>query len=112
VQQVYSAVAVALKSAGSPVPPLARVPAFGKAAEMLADFADRFKPRGEVERKQVLELLIRILARWMRRKGVPVTCKTMINCMPRVPALCENAFPGYLGAGLLPMVLRRRAGIR
>lgn len=41
---------------------------------------------------------------------VPLSLKTLINGFSLFPSLMDRAFPGYTGAGVLPMLLRAKYG--
>lgn len=44
-----------------------------------------------------------------KKAEVPLSVKFLVNCSVNLPGLVENAFPGYLAAGLLPVVAKRLA---
>ena len=52
------------------------------------------------------ELLVRHARAVARRSGVPLSPKLVANCTVNLPGLFEDAFPGYLNAGLAKVVAR------
>lgn len=47
------------------------------------------------------------LAEWLIKVHIPVALRTMTSNVRKMPAALDDAFPGYLSAGLLSMVWRR-----
>lgn len=115
-QEVLAALLDLLRDRGSRLPEgvIRRGPywsAFRSAAPAIADYLREYAP--SVAGKRVLRCaayrrLLSVLARWLDRLKVPVTPKTMIQNMPKVPALMEQQFPGYATSGLLEWVFKSR----
>ena len=65
------------------------------------------------ERQSVYRLLAQLLvdhARFVaKRSGAPLSAKLVGNCAGSISGVFEGAFPGYLQAGLAPIVARRLA---
>jgi hypothetical protein len=51
-------------------------------------------------------LLVQHAAELSRKKSIPRTPQLLANCAVNIGALFDNAFPGYLAAGLAPIVVR------
>jgi hypothetical protein len=66
-----------------------------------------------VERQSVYSMLARLLvghaAFVAKKSGAPLSAKLIANCCGSITGVFESAFPGYLHAGLAPMVARRLA---
>lgn len=62
------------------------------------------------DRQRAYNLLAELVvdhARYVsRRSGAPLSPKLVVNCATNIAGVFENAFPGYLGAGLAQMVVR------
>ena len=62
------------------------------------------------ERQQAYHILAELVvqhARYVARKsGAPLSPKLVANCMPNLPGVFEDAFPGYLEAGVAAMVAK------
>ena len=43
-----------------------------------------------------------------RKSGAPLSPKLVMNCVGNLPGLFDSAFPGYLEAGLAPVIIRRK----
>lgn len=85
-------------------------PTFRRHAEMLMAYVrERVRARRRPTQLRALDVLLRMLARRLKRDEVPVTLRTLVRNMGRIPAVAADAFPGYEEAGLLPtLVLKFR----
>lgn len=45
-----------------------------------------------------------------KKSGAPLSAKLVLNCSGNVAGLFDNAFPGYLAAGMAPAVIRLKQG--
>lgn len=59
-----------------------------------------------VMQRKVLTFGLRLLYKQMTRDGYPVTGITMLAHFHRVPAVLEQAFPGYAKSGLLGLIFK------
>jgi hypothetical protein len=107
--------AVVQKRTGHKAPPIAVFMRgrwgnqFRSGAEAVLEYADQhLKPEGRRERIGAARLLLGVIARQLHRQGRPVTPGYMAIQMGRIGAVVNDAFPGYLAAGLLPVVLHPR----
>lgn len=53
------------------------------------------------------DLLVEHAVYVAKRSSAPLSAKLLVSCSANMVGLVENAFPGYLAAGLLPMVARQ-----
>lgn len=86
-------------------------PAFQRGADALAAFLLEYAPAvaaKRLRRQMAYDRLLGVLARWLARIKVPVTPKTMIQNLEKIPALVDQQFPGYAQSGLLEWVFRTR----
>lgn len=58
------------------------------------------------------ELLVGYARQVARRSGAPLSAKLVGNCAGSISGVFESAFPGYLQAGLAPVVARQLVGAR
>ena len=86
--------------------------AFAKAADAMLWYVGRnFKPKNGAQTMKVHRLLLVILARWLERRNIAVSFRTMTQQLGRVPELVESEFPGYAERGLLPRVTVAHSGV-
>lgn len=84
-----------------------------QAWEPVAEFLARsgFDKLEVTSRQSVLYMLASLLVKYAagvaRNVGAPLTPKFVAGCSQHVAAVFDNAFPGYLAAGLAPLVARR-----
>lgn len=82
----------------------------------VAEFMERAGLSGlEVVRRQsvyfmLADLLVQYSASVAAKVGAPLTPRFVANNARHVGAVFENAFPGYLGAGMAPLVAARLTG--
>lgn len=75
-------------------------------------YVDRFfQPKNRLERLKAFRLLTRVLLRFLENARVPITLKTVVQNLDKIPRLVDDEFPGYLESGVLPMLLQRQARI-
>jgi hypothetical protein len=48
-----------------------------------------------------------VLAARLEKRGVPISPLTLLNNVDKIPSSVEDAFPGYLEAGVLASCWRR-----
>jgi len=77
------------------------------AAHILA-FVRTHITENRVAMRKALGVLLRIQARWMLTRGIPLSHRTVCQQLVRIPDLVEREFPGYLESGLLSMIVRQR----
>lgn len=69
-----------------------------------------------VERQSIYHMLARLLVKHAayvsRRSGAPLSPKLVGSCVGSLPGVFEQNFPGYLAAGLAPMVAKQMQAIR
>lgn len=53
-------------------------------------------------------LAIEALANWLEEVDIPVGVSTLMQNVPKIPLALERSLPGYLGSGLLLVLLERR----
>lgn len=77
----------------------------------LVDAAGAAKPLTVQERQSMYHLLAGVLvshANYVAKaSGAPISVKLVGNCVTNLPGLLDDAFPGYLHAGLMPLVVRQ-----
>jgi hypothetical protein len=80
---------------------------FKDASEVTQAFvAQFFKPATKLLRIKSVSLLVRLACRRILRIGrMPLCHRTISQQLCQVEALVQESFPGYLRAGLLPMLL-------
>jgi len=52
------------------------------------------------------DLLVRHADYVAKKSGAPLSAKLTFSCVQNLPGLVDNAFPGYIESGLLPMIIR------
>ncbi|MBO0736431.1 MAG: hypothetical protein J2P48_07665 [Alphaproteobacteria bacterium] len=62
--------------------------------------------RPVVDHAALAELVLGCLVSDMRRRSVSVTPKSIIEELPRLRVAVDRAYPGYLDAGMLHMLIR------
>src|SRR6185436_13699453 len=74
---------------------------FLKCAPWLANFVCKsFDPRTKIEKEFCYLFVFKSLVTWMERVSIPISYRTMINSMDRIPTIIDDNFPGYRKAGL------------
>jgi hypothetical protein len=68
--------------------------------------------RLEVSKRQsvyymLADLLVKYASSLSRKLKVPLTPKLVANCAQQIAAVFDTAFPGYVAAGLAPLVAAR-----
>lgn len=93
---------------------LASRPAWMPVQELMK--ASKLAENSVNERQSIYTLLAGILvehANYVAKKsGAPLSAKLVANCAPQLAALFDQQFPGYLAAGLVPVVVKRLTGSR
>lgn len=79
-------------------------PAFAAKARELSAFSSAHA-RGRPRRRALLALGVELLYRDLRRAGMTVTSRTLMQCAHQLPAVLDRAFPGYARSGKLGMVV-------
>lgn len=59
----------------------------------------------KIEQGAVLARCLRCLADWMGSQDIPLTVKTVFDCVHQLPFAVDRAFPFYAQAGLLRAVV-------
>lgn len=59
------------------------------------------RPVTRTQRLALIDTAIECLIRWLDRAGVPVTHKTAVQNLSKVPAVVDRAYPGYQDARIL-----------
>lgn len=59
-------------------------------------------------RREIERTLLRALVKWMAGRRIVVTPKTICEQMPNIRHAFEASYPGYLDAGMLHAVVRRK----
>lgn len=81
--------------------------AFTTKGEWLISYARKnFKPETRIQLSYTLILLTKLLTEWLEKINVPLSYRTLINNLDRIPSLVDESFPGYGKAGLLPAVVK------
>ena len=60
----------------------------------------------QIERQVLLRLLFKLLIDDMKRIGIAITLKAIVNNMSRIPDVFDRSFPGYLSSGLAYFVIK------
>lgn len=58
-------------------------------------------------RTALVDLAISCLGRYLERAHCPVSHRTLVNNLPKVPHVIDRAFPGYAQAGLLGLAIKK-----
>lgn len=114
-REVYRALSWELHRLGySALPPLGIVlgMAFGhkivKQSPRLRAFADRCVPGGSrSDRSALYRTFMLVLTRSVAQQNLPVSLKTLVDQLDRVPGLVSRAFPGYIESGLGRFLVKR-----
>lgn len=61
------------------------------------------------EYSQLYTLFFRVLIRALRKEGTAVGVVSIIEHIPRIPQVLDDAFPGYIPAGLLRILVKSPA---
>lgn len=111
---VFSQVQQILKDAGVETPPLKVVKAQGyykallEGSDTLIQYINaNLHPESRGEKIKGVQVLLRMLVRWLENCGIPVSVGTVARNLSKVPSLVEKEFPGYRESGLLPIILKR-----
>lgn len=78
---------------------------FASKARELAAYADRYA-RGRAQRLALIATGVELLRRDLAAAGMTVTARTLMACVHQVPGVIARAFPGYVEAGLVGMIVR------
>ena len=113
-RDVYESICDTLKFEGIAPPPFgtfARTNAFssfrGGVVCFLQYIGQHCAPKMRVERQKVIYVFVRMLARRLRRDGIPLSAKTMSSTLSRIENIVEDQFPGYRESGLLSVLLKK-----
>ena len=80
---------------------------FRKKAVQISKYIKKaFQPKSTVEFDFCCKLCFRLLGQWLQDIGVPLGYRTLVNNSDRVPSLIDQAFPGYISAGILNRVIQ------
>lgn len=81
---------------------------WGEAVEAIIHFCDQAEPvrRRDEDRAALLDLVLECLAADMQKRKEWVTPKTILEALPRLHIAVDQAFPGYIAAGLLHKLIR------
>ena len=81
---------------------------WSSAVAYLDDFTADVEPvrYRDQDHAALIALMLRCLVSDMETRGVEVTPKRIIENLPRLRVAVDEAFPGYLDAGLLHMLIR------
>ena len=63
--------------------------------------------RNRIEQRAVLTIAVDLLYQDLKHLTLPITGRTMMNHIHRIPAVMDASFPGYAKYGLLRMLIRR-----
>ena len=79
------------------------------AISYLAEFAAAVAPvrRSDEDRAALVDLGIKCLAGFLRRRGDTVTPKALLMALPHLRAAIDQDFPGYWESGLLAVLIAR-----
>jgi len=72
----------------------------------LAEFLRNVTKRNKVAMQALVHLSIELLYSNMHKMKIETSSRTMMNHTHRIPAVLNEAFPGYADAGMLHMVIR------
>ncbi len=96
-------------SNGSPVTPPMLMKASGTMATLrehlpaLIQYIDAIDP---LARTGFLDLAVQMLVDNIKQQNIPVTPVVVIRQLHRIPAVVDEAFPGYYAAGMLSLIYR------
>lgn len=114
-QLVFEYVHKVITSTGASLPPFqvfARMPmyvTYKKSIKVFLQFVDEhFKAKKQIDRREIISVLMAMIRRRLERDGIPVATKTVAEALARIGEIVADEFPGYLESGLLPGVLSRR----
>lgn len=82
--------------------------------QLLNWFDDIFDPPlTKIERKWALNLVAELLSESLLERNRPLCLNGILNAVPDIPGVVDQAFPGYISSGALRWVLRasRHTGV-
>lgn len=89
----------------------AYMPAFRRgldsAERVVAAFAPRGRELSRVDAERARVVVCGVLVGWLDRSGIPLSARTLFQNFGNLAAAVDRAFPGYLAAGMLGVLLRR-----
>lgn len=112
VREAYDILAVELKERGLGALPwgvFERGTGFMKykaASNALWRMVDDCAATKRTDRRRVAQLLVHLSAKYMEERGAPITAKTIISGLVKLPHVLDHFFPGYARSGLLHLLKR------
>lgn len=95
---------------------LSKTPAYRafqrKLDEQLLEFMRAAVEKNRISLRALFSLAVDLLYQNLVAMSVPVSARTMMNHIHRIPAVLNAAFPGYAAAGMLNLVVRRSTDVR
>ena len=111
-EELYHHIRTVLIDNHFPCPPWARfkttslIKRYRQACEAIEPFIDAIDGT-RVERTATLNLCLTLVINYLIDRHVPVSIKTIVQNLEKVPELVELSFPGYLQAGIFPWIVSR-----
>lgn len=114
--EVVEAFLVILRDKGG-APPYGRIrrmhfwPRLKRGARATAEYLRLHAPvaaRRKITRQRAYSIMAGVLIRWLERVGVPTGPGTIAKHLDKMPALMDQAFPGYVESNLLDWVFQAR----
>lgn len=79
-----------------------------KRSEWLVDFINKnMKPTKRVEFIWCLRFSVQLVTTFLESNSLPVSTRTIINNLDRVPVLLDNQFPGYMRECILSVIVKQ-----
>lgn len=84
---------------------------FKEQVEFLSDFVDQiFRPKrlSRIQRRKIFGLMIEAQLEWFKELGFNLSVSSFVNNLHHCTSNLENAFPGYIGSGLMFTLLNSK----
>lgn len=110
--QWWRTIILASKEMGINLPPYSKLTGKEKATvqEYLENFesyiATYLKGCKYQQKVAFYKLSAELILEHLQYALVPITTRSVISCIPKIPSLVERAFPGYAKAGVLHMIIK------
>lgn len=96
-------------------PPLKKLPHYSQFKKGVVDLLEYveayFAPKKKIDKIKVVMILVKMLARQIKREEIPVSHRTISQALNRVGSIVELQFPGYRESGLLPMLIAKHQAV-
>jgi len=80
---------------------------FRRGAKIVLDYVGRMRPKGRAEFRKGIIVLVRMLLRRLERDGITCSIGVVMKNLQRVPAIVDDAYPGYRVSGMLNWLITK-----